>query len=219
MKLVPSVYVLCSCRPCLCLFSFIYTLHCTLCAWEGWHDSNIHKLTNAQWWSGTSTLWKDAKQKTIPLVSVCFFDTVNAVKSRKQLFSSLVFAFKVWILYYFAVLILQCSKKKQKSTYSKMSAVVFMQCPFMNPNFVLRSRCLFPMVFCHGSLSASRNHPADSIHAHLDALAMQPRCRALQRINQKKKRKEKNTAGLELQQKQAPTIQSNKWIKMWLNRQ
>lgn len=50
--------------------------------------------------------------------------------------------------------------------------------------------CLFPLVFCLASLSARRNHPADSIHAHLGALAMQPQCRALQRLN-----KQKNTAG------------------------
>lgn len=83
-----------SCRPCLCLFSFIYTLRCTLCVREGWHDSNIHKLTNTQWWSGTSTLWKDAKQKTS---SKCLsvFDTVNAGNSKKKLlFSSFLFALK-----------------------------------------------------------------------------------------------------------------------------
>lgn len=66
---------LCCCCLSPRLFSKIYTLHCTLCVQTGWHDSNIHKLTNAQWWSGTCALWKDAKQRSIPAESICDFDT------------------------------------------------------------------------------------------------------------------------------------------------
>lgn len=56
----------------------------------------------------------------------------------------------------------------QQNEYSQF----YVKYSFMNFVFVLTACCLFPLVCCLASLSASHNHPADSVHAHLDALAM-----------------------------------------------
>lgn len=147
MNWVPPVDELCSCRPCLCLFSFIYTLRCTLCVRRGWHDSNIHKLTNAQQWSGTSTLWKDAKQKTIPRVSVSDFDTVDARNSKKWLLPSVLFPFqhRSLILFYKPDFVLTNDKKKKMCWWNSNESLLCTV--FIHELFISRRLgCLFPPV-------------------------------------------------------------------------
>ena len=99
--------------------------------------------------------------------------------------------------------------EKNKSTCSRLvQSPFYAKCSFL----FLRSRCLFPLVFSLASLSASRNHPADSTRAHLDALATQPQSLALQRINKHRTQRGRNQEKNKLEP--SSLISGSKWSSM-----
>lgn len=194
------------CRACLCLFSFIYTLRCTLCALKGWHDSNIHKLTNAQRWSGTSTLRKDAKQKTIPRVSVSDFDTEgDAGNSKKWLLLLICICSESYTILQSGL----CAKtkrwKKKCAGGIRNESVL---CSFHHEFFIsFWLCCLFPPV-CQQVVITQ---PIACMHTLIPSDAITG--------TTGNKQTKITHCGSELQQKQAWAVHSHKWIKMWLNGQ